>query len=105
MWSGLRPQHLQRSYIHRNRSKYRLGYELEPFSSPPIFAYDVNGSKVFETRLSIAGALELYIKSMAASRDGGRFAASGLAVNLNTRTPFIAFLDRTGQVTRLIRPD
>jgi len=85
--------------------QYLLGYELEPFSSPPIFAYDVNGSKVFETRLSIAGALEVYIKSMAASRDGGRFAASGLAVNLNTRTPFIAFLDRTGQVTRLIRPD
>src|SRR5262249_18283302 len=60
--------------------------------------------KVFETQLAIDGAYEVYIWSIAASRDG-RFAASGLAVNLNTRTPFIAFLDGTGRITRLIRPE
>jgi hypothetical protein len=86
------------------QNRYFLGFELEPPPSPTIFAYDIKGEKVFETQLAIDGAFQVGIWSLAASRDG-RFAVSGLAINLNTRTPFIAFLDRTGRITRLIRPD
>ena len=89
--------------IPRWQNQYLLGSEFEPSSSPPIFAYDVNGGKVFERQLTIDGAVRVYVKSMAASRDG-RFAATGVA-DLDTRTPFIAFLDRSGRIIRLVRPD
>ena len=90
--------------IPRWQNQYLVGSEFQPSSSPPIFAYEINGGKVFERQLTLDGAHQVYVKSMAASRDG-RFAATGLAVNLDTRTPYIAFLDRSGQVTRLVRPD
>lgn len=87
------------------KSGYFLGYERDPVSSPPVFAYDRSGQKLFETPLALDGAQEVYVKSMAVSRDG-LFAFSGLAVNWSgARVPFLAFLDQAGRLVRVNRPE
>ncbi len=82
-----------------------LGYERDPLSAPPVFAYDRTGMKLFETPLAIEGAQEVFIKSAAASRDG-RFSFSGTAVSgTGARAGFIAFLDAKGRLMHIVRPD
>jgi hypothetical protein len=100
---------ISRDFVHQPLPKWEngflVGFGLEPPSAPPVYAYDRAGDRLFEAPLAIAGASRVRLRSMAASRDG-RFAFSGLAENQpGTAAPFIAFLDRAGRITRLIRPE
>jgi hypothetical protein len=84
---------------------YLLGYELYPLSAPPVFAYDRNGTKLFERSLVLEGAHEVFLRSTAASRDG-RFAFSGTAVSAaGARVGFIAFLGKVGRLIQVVRPE
>ena len=80
---------------------FLVGFELAPERSPTIYAHDRDGKKLFETLFEIEGAYKVFIRSMAASRDG-RFAFSGVAENGSAeRVFFIAFVDSTGRTTRV----
>lgn len=92
-----------RKPIPQWKGGYLVGFELHPVSSPPVFAYDRSGQKLFETSLALDGAHEVWVRSMAASRDG-RFALSGMAISPSgVRAAFIAFLDQTGRLIRVNR--
>ena len=84
---------------------YLLGFELDPPSAPPAFAYDRNGTRLFERPLSLEGVREVFPRSTAATRDG-QFAVAGTAVALTgARVGFIAFVDRAGRLTHVVRPE
>lgn len=94
-----------RKPIPQWKGGYLLGFELHPTAAPPVFAYDRSGKKLFESSLALEGANDVYVRAMAASRDG-KFAVSGTAVSaMGARAGFIAFLDEAGRLVRIVRPE
>lgn len=82
---------------------FLFGYEMDPPTAPPVYAYDQNGHKLFETPLALDSAIRIVPGAMAASRDG-LFAISGSAYSASgDGVVFIAVLDRTGRLVRVTR--
>jgi hypothetical protein len=82
---------------------YFLAYDMTPENAPPVYVFDSSGAKLFQTSLRLDGVSKLMPRSMAASRDG-TIAVSGSAYTPSGEgTTFIAYLDKTGGLKRIVR--
>ena len=84
---------------------YFLAVRLQPDYAIPVIAFDSHGSKLFESSLSLDGVARIHPDGLAISPSGS-FVISGTAFGADgSFISFIAWLDRTGKVVRVVRLD
>lgn len=82
---------------------YFLAVRLQPEYAIPVTAFDSSGTKLFETSLSIDGVARIHPDGLAISSTGS-FTVSGTAFSADgSFVSFIAWLDRTGKLVRVVR--
>jgi hypothetical protein len=87
----------------KSENGYLLAFDPIPENAPRLFVFGPAGSKIFATQLALDGAVHVVIRDIAASAKGV-FAITGGAVDsAGGGINFLAYLDRQGAVTRVIR--